>query len=401
MKLIRDVMVPRDEVPIVHSDREVISVLDELQTGPRRAVVLDGERLEGILSVSDVARAVEVAEARGSAAEAPQTRRAGLAVWVVVTVLIALAAGALYHPPLVVLEPGPALDVVGDIDIDGVETTPVSGSYVLTSIRLSQPSALRTLWAAMGGAEVFSRGQFVPEGVDPERFAEEQREIFRQSQEVAAAAGAEAAGLDVVVTGSGAEVREVVAGAPAQDALRAGDVIVEVDGREVDLATELPDSIRARPVGTTFTLTVERDGSRETVEVESARLPGTVEGTVGIGVFVTTRDFEVQLPFDVSFRERDIGGPSAGFMYALAIADLLDEEDHAAGRTIAGTGTIDGDGRVGAVGGVDAKASGALDAGADIFLVPAGEVADVTVDELTVRGVSTLEDALGILRART
>jgi PDZ domain-containing protein len=392
-------MLPVADVPSVEPDAEIISVMDRLHADPRRAVVVEDGRLQGILSISDVAKAVEIQQARGLSADKGETRRAGLAVWAVVGLLILVAGSALYHPPLVVAEPGPTAEVTSDISIEGAEIFPVNGAYLLTSVRLIQPSALRTLWAAMGGAEVFPRSAYVPSGVDPKVFIEEQREVFRQSQQVAAAAGAAAAGLEVTVSGTGAVVQDVVEDSPAEGVIEPGDVIVSIDGSPVRLATDLPDAVRARPSRTRFTIELERGESRETVELVSRRLSGAPEGTFGIGVFVGTRDFDVQLPFEVSFAEREIGGPSAGLAYALAVADLLDATDHARGRTVVATGTVDGEGRVGAVGGVPAKAIAALDAGADLFLVPQGEIDQVGDVDLAVRAVASLQDALRVLGA--
>jgi PDZ domain-containing protein len=136
------------------------------------------------------------------------------------------------------------------------------------------------------------------------------------------------------------------------------------------------------------------------VEIDSVRLGGVSDGTVGIGVVVSTRDFTIDLPFEISFNRRDIGGPSAGFVYALAIADMLDPADRAGGRSIAATGTIDLDGRVGEIGHPDLKAVAAEDEGADVFLVPESQVDEVEDVDIEVLGVDTLEDALGLLESR-
>ena len=104
----------------------------------------------------------------------------------------------------------------------------------------------------------------------------------------------------------------------------------------------------------------------------------------------------MDLPFQVRFSERpDVAGPSAGLAYALAIADLLDQGDYARGRTVAATGTIQVDGDVGVVGGVEQKALAAERDGADLFLVPSAEAARGA--DLRVQGVGRLEQALALL----
>ena len=125
----------------------------------------------------------------------------------------------------------------------------------------------------------------------------------------------------------------------------------------------------------------------------SARLP-RLTGGVGVGVLVETRDLHVDLPFEVSFEERDVGGPSAGLGHALAIADLLDPADRAAGRTFAATGTIELDGDVGPVGGVREKAVVGREADAEVFVVPAAELDAARRSEVRVRAVQRLDEAL-------
>jgi PDZ domain-containing protein len=100
---------------------------------------------------------------------------------------------------------------------------------------------------------------------------------------------------------------------------------------------------------------------------------------------------------EVAMRQLDIGGSSVGLVYALALADLLDPADLARGRTIAATGELDGDGRVGAVRFVDEKARVAHAAGATLFLVPRGQAPHNPT--MRVVEVATLADALSALRA--
>jgi PDZ domain-containing protein len=117
-------------------------------------------------------------------------------------------------------------------------------------------------------------------------------------------------------------------------------------------------------------------------------------------VALTTRNLVIDLPFDVSFTERpDLAGPSTGLPYAFAVADLLDEANLAAGRTIAATGTIGADGRVGPVGGVDPKARAADDADADLFVVPEGEAEQARGQGIAVRAARSLDQALDLLRS--
>jgi PDZ domain-containing secreted protein/Zn-dependent protease len=387
--------------PTVRQDDRLLDVLSDVTDEPGRvAVVLDDAGREvGLLSSDDVLRAVELQRLRPGAVERPARR---LTSWLVAGAAAVVAGGFLYHPPYVVIMPGESFDISGDVAITGVSTEDPSGPYLLTSVRLGQSNAFGTLSAALrGDREVVAVDDVLPEGVDAATYEEWQEDMFADSRQLAAVAAARAAGLEATVTGSGAGVIGVVDSAPAADVLEPGDTIVAVDGQPITTASELPHLVHARPAGTRFTLTVERDGATDEVTVRSAELP-QVSGGTGLGVLVDTRDLRAVLPFQVEFRDRpDIGGPSAGLAYALVIADMIDTPDDARGRAVAATGTIDAEGRVGEVGGVPEKAVAAARAGADVFIVPTDELdeADDTEDDLTVFGADDLPQALSILRS--
>ncbi len=118
-----------------------------------------------------------------------------------------------------------------------------------------------------------------------------------------------------------------------------------------------------------------------------------------IGVFVGG-DYE--FPFEVRIQLENVGGPSAGMMFALGIVDKLTPGELNGGLEVAGTGTISGSGEVGAIGGIRQKLWGAQRAGADWFLAPASNCAEVAGQVpagLTVVAVDTLDDAIGALEA--
>ncbi len=395
--VVRDVMLTGDEVPTISPDADVMDALQILQEGPGRAVAIEGGRIAGILSMSDVARTLELEQIREPEATPEGAKGGSLGVWLVI--LAVVAGGAyFYHPPAAVIAPGESFDISGDIRIDGMEAEAPSGEYLLTSVALRQPNVYGLALAMVRDEQILSLRQVLPEGIDPDEFRSQQQQIFVESQRIAAAAAATAAGMDVDLTGTGARIVGVAPNSPASDVLQQGDVVVAIDGQAVEIVTDLQAAIRARPPGTGFVFTVERDGEELELDIESTRLEG-LEGGAGIGVFIETRDFDVTLPFEVTFEQREIGGPSAGLAYALAIYDMIEDEDLAAGRSIAATGTIDISGRIGQVGGVDAKAEAARDAGAELFLVPAGEVSGARGAGITVRGVGSLEDALSTLRS--
>jgi PDZ domain-containing secreted protein/Zn-dependent protease/CBS domain-containing protein len=399
VRRVSDAMLPRDEVPVLRPDAPAEEALELLQQqqgrGPGRAIVTDNGQAQGIVSMSDIMRAVELEKLRGPTEPRQPVRRSGILVWVVVVLIMALAAGYLYHPPAAVLAPGPAIDVAQDISIDGIDTTPINGRYVATPVTVQRANALGTILAAFDPSrEVVSLTAVFPGG-DPTQVGEEQRELFAESQLIAAAAAASAAGLAVTLDGTGARILDVVPDTPADGVLEPGDVIVAVDGRPISLANDLRDALTGRRAGTQFTVSVERGGIQQEVEIRTQIIGG--QGAPAIGVIADTRGLDVDLPFDVEFAERAVGGQSAGLPYALAMTDLLSDDDIAGGRTIAASGAIDVNGNVGPVGGIPGKVESARQAGADVFLIPAFNVGDLPDTELDTSAVDTLTEALRIL----
>ena len=126
------------------------------------------------------------------------------------------------------------------------------------------------------------------------------------------------------------------------------------------------------PVGTgPLSLTVARDGQVETIQITPRRIHGRDRPAIGVGV--RTLNLRTSGTENLHIGAPGISGPSAGLMFALAIYDGVEPVDLARGRVIAGTGTIDTAGRVGAVGGIAQKVQGAIEAGASVFLVPASQ----------------------------
>jgi PDZ domain-containing secreted protein/Zn-dependent protease/CBS domain-containing protein len=393
---IRDVMLPVGTFPVLSPHDEISQVLPMLQQGPGRAVVMEDGRVVGLLSMSDVARAIELEQIRDPSVR-PAGRRPRRGLVLLFAVLAIAFAGYAYSPPFVILAPGTAFDVTRDIRIKGTPTAKVNGQFLLTSVAVQQPKLFGLLAAMAEGKDTAPLDSVVPRDVDPEEYFKQQEKLFRESQLVAAAAAASAAGYDVKITGGGAVVTGVRNGGPAARSLRKDDVIVAVDGKRVRTVEDLIRAIRARPSGSTFAMSVERAGRTITARVRSEE--GILQGVPAIGAYLESKDFDVDLPFTVNFRDRNIGGPSAGLSYALAVYDLLSPQDVAAGRVVACTGTMDLDGRVGPIGGIEEKVISAKSKGADIFVVPEEEIAGAKGAGLDVRGVETLKDAIQALRA--
>lgn len=318
-------------------------------------------------------------------------RRLALALVLIVPATIALAN---YHPPIAVLSPGPTFDISKDIVISGVPADRPNGRYLLTSVRVARPNVFGLLLAAIrADREIVP----IPKDEDLKWIRDQQHALFNESRLLAAAAAARAEGLPVSLTGTGAVVTGLVPESPAVGVLERGDVILGIDNGTVGLAADAAKLAEAHKGRSPLKISINRDGRTQVVYAERADDRRNSETVLSFGAFVQTRDLQVQLPFQIQFRERDISGPSAGLVYALAISDMLNKNDFAGGRAIAATGTIDTEGRVGPVGGLRYKGEASHQAGAWIFLVPLSQVDETSGQPLLAFGITSLKEALAAL----
>jgi PDZ domain-containing protein len=302
--------------------------------------------------------------------------------------------------PLAELSPGPALDVPSQIDFGG-PAHPLKGELLLTTVTLTQPSAVGAIDGLLTPHhELLWETQVIPPGVNQQQYASSQVQVFQESAQAAAAVGLRAAGYPVSVGGGGVEVMGVISGSPADGKLKVGDVITAIDGRPIQLASDLQAATEKAVDGEVVTLTVVRGSQQVQVPITLRQLSQL--NRPGLGVALQTITPKVTLPFPVTVKNQDIGGPSAGLMMSLGIYSLASGDDLSRGRVVAGTGTIDVSGTVGPVGGVAEKIVGAEQRGARIFLVPTSEAPDARRAGLTdvkIVPVDTFDQAKAALEA--
>lgn len=318
--------------------------------------------------------------------------------------LASVVAAAFVVPvPLVAIQPGPAVGVPEVVRLGAAPEAaaqPVNGRLLLTTVRISELPLAGAVEAWFDDSvDLVPREAVIPPGVDERQYAVDQQRVFRESVQVAAAVGLRAAGHAVEVSGGGAQVAGIVTGSPADGRLREGDVIAAVDGRPVRLASDVVEATGRARDGDEVTVEILRGEDRRVVRLRLRRVSQL--GRPGIGVVLRTVDPDIRLPFPVEVDQERIGGPSAGLMLALTVFDLADPVDLAAGRTVAGTGTIDLEGNVGQVGGVRQKVEAARRAGATVFLAPAGEAREAragAAGALRVVPVETFAEAVAALQ---
>ena len=325
---------------------------------------------------------------------------------VVGTVLFATAPS-----PYVVERPGPVFDTLGVVetsDGDSVplieipdETTyPTSGQLDLLTVYVDGSREDPLPWLEVAQAwfnpsrTVLPIDAVYPDGQTEQESDEESAAAMDTSQQdaVAAALGELGIPFDSVLT-----VAEVIEDTPSDGVLEAGDEILTAAGQPVSDVDGLRAILQDAGVGTDVELAIRRGADELTLTV--APIASESDGSAVIGVFASSvYDF----PIDVRIQLENVGGPSAGMMFALGIYDKLTPGELTDGEHIAGTGTIGGTGQVGAIGGVVQKMYGARDAGAEWFLAPESNCSEVVGHVpagLEVFSVADLDDAISAVEA--
>ncbi|MDO5722920.1 MAG: S16 family serine protease [Flaviflexus sp.] len=331
------------------------------------------------------------------------------------TALAALLSWQSFMPTAYLFETtGPALPVSGTTPADSpvqlVGDAPVYPSK--TTLLMTTVSSYGTADESVRGApaamsllddtkDLFPVRALYPEEVTGEEVREFNAVLMENSQSDAVMAGYAQAGITV-------DVDLIVAGfspgSNGEGKIKEGDIVTELSTEEAGTLrphtySELRDYLTKVPVGATITVTVDRNGTEKTTSFATIAPPEDDDrggSLLGILVAMVIKDDSPSADIEIG----NIGGPSAGQMFALEIYDQLTEGSLGGDHVIAGTGTIDSLGTVGPIGGIAHKMRGASEAGAEYFLAPVAncdEVIGRIPDDLTVISVATLDDSVHAL----
>ena len=297
----------------------------------------------------------------------------------------ALLAGAFVLPSSYVKEgPGPLFDVLGTyqekdvIEVSGAPSYKTFGKMNMTTVSVSGGP-----YTELSGAEAFygwlafdgNRSLVVPTDALYPHVSHEQATAATGAQMADSQTQAKVAAmrqLKMAVTEK-VQVLSTVEGSPAASALKADDRIVKVGEKQIETLTDVPKAVNASN-GSAIDVTVERDGKQQTFKLTPVRSSDDSRWILGAGLKQS-----YDLPAHVQYNLDGVGGPSAGLMLALGTVDKLSEgtllaDEDAGGDPyrsyISGTGTIDANGKVGAIGGIKYKILATGRYGARYFLAP-------------------------------
>ena len=328
--------------------------------------------------------------------------------------VVALIAAVFLVPVNAVIEaPGPTWNVLDNgsssdqdvLKVSGTETYPTEGALRMTTVSVSgcpgYPVTTADVIAAWFSADkrIVDRNEVCPQDQSAEQVEETGKAQMTASQDSAVIAA-------LVETGKAGAMHLTVTEVTEQQTsteIQAGDVLETITpqgGQTTTLASfsQLRELMTTIPEGTRVTLGVRRGEQKASAALTTiAPQEGTTGSLLGLSLKIS-----VDSPVEATFGLSDVGGPSAGMMFALGVVDEITPGSLTGGKDISGTGTIDMTGQVGPIGGIQQKMAGARESGSTFFLAPASNCNEVKGHEpkgMQVFAVNTLHEAVAATKA--
>lgn len=340
--------------------------------------------------------------------EQPRGRRRFRMSYLLIPLVLLLAAAVILElipANEYVLLPGDALPVAPMISIPKHPAHHKRGQLYLTDVSLFQANhLLEALWGRLNPNADTEPASTVSGGLSNSQFNQLNQELMSDSIHAAEyAALSTIPGLHPHFARTGPRIFFVLPNTPASHVIHVGDVVLAVDGHRTRRANSVAPYVKPLKPGSIVRLRIMRGGKQMYLRVPT--VPATDGQPTKNGkqalVGIELQD-QVIFPLKIAVRPGAIGGPSAGLMFTLGIIQRLLPRDITKGCRIAGTGTMDFSGTVGAIGGAKQKIIAARAAGVKYFFVP--DVPDNRVPAMANRGsvtvvpVKTLGQALNYLK---
>ena len=291
--------------------------------------------------------------------------------------VLAAVVGLLYLIPSdeYIFLPDKARPLAPYVTVQGERSDHDGGGIYYVAVEVKKASLLEKLFPGLHeGSTLVPAAAVVSPGQSDRQHQRQELQAMAQSQEIGAAVALKAFGYRVPIASPGTVIAAVNPKGPSAGKLHASDTIAAVDGHPTPSLPALRRQITRHSPGQNVSLTVRRDGTVRTVRVKTAPDPQDKRRSI-IGVLTSCAlqtPSKIRLPVPVHIDLGRVGGPSAGLAFALDVAEKLGH-DVDRGHKVVASGEMCLDGSVIPVGGLKQKTIGARRAGADVFLVPAGE----------------------------
>jgi PDZ domain-containing protein len=296
------------------------------------------------------------------------------------------------------IRPGTAEELSAMIQVEG-KGREETGNFFMVTVAQQQANLWGLIYAYLDPAiDICPISKVLPPDMSNEEYNKIMQSWMLDSKYLAQIIALRRAGYEVPITSDGVEVVEIIPGSPAEGILLPGDIIKAIGNRKINLAEEVVQQIQQKGIGEMVRLTVQRNGELKEYELRTTSHMDEPQ-QAALKIYVRTLNWQPLLPLEIDINTGPVIGPSAGLMFVLEILDRVTPENLTGGHSIAGTGTITINERVGSIGGVKQKVITAEKAGIEYFLVPWEnyEEAKEVARNIKVVPVGELRDALTFL----
>jgi PDZ domain-containing protein len=293
----------------------------------------------------------------------------------VVTAVLLILFNIYLSSNYTVMAPGITIDLKDIVTVEGGHKK-AQGSFFLTTVSSRSLNIPLLFYAAVSPyVNIEQKEAVIPEGWSMNEYIDYMQKWMQESQKIAEVVALRKAGYEPKIYGDGAQVVEIMPESPAQGKLFSGDIITEVDGKKVNLADEVVKIVSDHAINEDVEFKVKRNNKTHKILIPTIESKSE-KGRAIVGIYITTFNWKPILPLKIDIETGDIGGPSAGSMFAMEILNQLTDDDITRGYKIAGTGTISLDEKIGEIGGVEQKVVSAHRDGAKIFFCPEKNASD-------------------------
>ncbi len=260
----------------------------------------------------------------------PRVPRWPLPTVIALFLVVGVSVGAWsFGLPYFAFSPGPVGDAVDSIEVlEGVDVFVPGGEMLMLTVSVQEVNPYEALSALFDPAVDLVRSELLrrPDESD-EDFRRRGLEQMDRSKETAIGVALDRLSIVLPVLSDGVRVVDVVAGLPSETLLAPDDLILEVDGVAIVVVDDIRKALENKRPGDTVELSIDRAGERIEVGLELSAAEDDPNRPI-IGVLVET----LNPRFPVDIESSNVGGPSAGLMYSLAIIDLLSDGELTKGR---------------------------------------------------------------------
>lgn len=320
----------------------------------------------------------QVRESYGSGKKKPTLQHKKFYLPFIATFLLISYVVFFMPTPYVVYQPGNAIEIRPLVEVQQTASDE-EGAIFLTTVSMTFPYAnvFKTVMSFFNPHMHLAKRADVFGEETNEEYSQRQAYVMKTSQNNAIQAVYHELDIPYELVTKFIYVLSTIPGTPAEQVLKPGDQMIAIDGTKITSSQDLLSSIAQKQLGDGVELTYVRNGKEQTSQITLVDLshltnPSQESSKIGVGIQIAEEKYvqAEQMEHQVKLNVENIGGPSAGLMFALEVYNLLTKEDITKGYRIAGTGTISENGEVGVIGGIEYKVVGADRQHADIFFAP-------------------------------